>query len=255
MKKIETLVIAAGGKGARLSGYFQDVSFNNTKTLFPIDGKPLLKYLIDAALSNGYKKIFLLASFYEKEIKKFVSQFYNDKNVSVIAGGEEGKSEGTTKVLSLIERELKSPFVYSDGDILFNPNLLGILSEVKSIDKILFRCVVSKYDAAPTHSQFIINGGKLSKINVRCKDSIDEFNDGYCSLGLMVINNKIFNLIPEYKDLNDLDQVIYKIFKINPDRVNFQIYEGDWLSVHRREDIDIIKDGYYNNLLSSLKKH
>lgn len=255
MKKIEILVIAVGGKGERLSGYFQDISFNNTKALFPIDGKPLLKYLIDAALSNGYKKIFLLASFYEKEIKKFVSQFYNGKNVSVIAGGEEGKSGGVIKVLSLIEHELKSPFVYSDGDILFNPNLLGILSEVKLIDKILFKCVVSKYDAASTHSQFIIHDSKLSKINVRYNDSIDAFNDGYCSLGLMVINNEIFNFIPEYKDLNDLDQVIYKIFKINSDRVNFQIYEGDWFSVHRREDIDIVKNGYYNNLLSSFKKH
>jgi NDP-sugar pyrophosphorylase family protein len=255
MKKIETLVIAVGGKGTRLSSYFQDVSFNNTKTLFPIDGKPLLKYLIDAALSNGYKKIFLLASFYEKEIKKFVSQFYNDKNVSVIAGGEEGKSGGVAKVLSLIEHELKSPFVYSDGDILFEPNLLSVLADIKLIDKALFNCVISKYDTAPTHSQFIINNDKLSKINLRYKDSINESSNGYCSLGLMVINNKIFNFIPEYKDLNDLDQVVYKIFNINSDKVNFQIYEGDWFSIHKREDIDIIKNGYYNNLLCSLKKY
>lgn len=116
-------------------------------------------------------------------------------------------------------------------------------------------CVISKCDIAPTHSQFIIDNGKLSKINLRYNDSISKTNNGYCSLGLMVINNEIFNFIPEYKDLNDLDQVVYEIFNTNSDRVNFQIYEGDWLSIHRREDIDIVKNGYYNNLLSSLKKY
>lgn len=194
-----------------------------------------------------------MAGFYEKEVRKFVGRFYNSQNVRLVAGGD--GDGGVTKVLSLIERELNSPFVYSDGDILFEPNLFDILSDIKLLDKALLNCVISKCDIAPTHSQFIIDNGKLSKINLRYNDSISKTNNGYCSLGLMVINNEIFNFIPEYKDLNDLDQVVYEIFNTNSDRVNFQIYEGDWLSIHRREDIDIVKNGYYNNLLSSLKKY
>jgi len=255
MKKIDTLVIAAGGKSERLAKYFESINFRNTKTLFPIkQGKPTLWYLIEAAIENGYKRIFVLVSFYSREIEYFVNKFYKNSNIVVVPGGEQGRKIGVTKVLSFIEGELSRPFIYSDGDIFFEPDLLNKLSNCKLADKVLMDCVISPEDIASTHSQFIIKNGILTEINVRCEGSINESKNAFCSLGLMIISDKIFKQIPEYKNIGDLDLVVKKIFEIDPQGVGFYAYKDEWLSIHKKDDIDKIERGEYNNLFSSLKK-
>ncbi len=146
-KNIDTLVMAVGGEGRRLAEYFRDINFKNTKTLLPIKGQPFLKYMIDAALFCGYKKIFLLASFYEDNVQSFVDNFYKDKNVMVVRGGAAGRRGGVARVLSKIEKKLVSPFVYSDGDIFFERNLFKDLSKRAGTDKSIIKCVVSSKDS------------------------------------------------------------------------------------------------------------
>lgn len=254
MRRINTMVIAAGGKSERLAEYFESVNFCNTKTLFPIkEGKPILGYLIEMAIKNGYEKIFVLASFYDKEIKYFINKFYKKDNIIVVPGGERGRKIGVTKVLSLIKEDLDRPFVYSDGDIFFASDLLDKLSNSKFTDKIMVDCVVSPKDMASTHSRFIIKNRTLAEINVRCNGSIGKFKNAFCSLGLMVINNKIFKQIPEYKNIGDLDLVVKKLFEADTRNVKFHIYKDEWFSIHDKKDIDKIKSGYYNNLFSSFK--
>lgn len=253
MKNIDTIVIAAGGESKRLADYFKTINFCNTKTLLPIKGQPLLKYFIDMALSIGYKNIFLLASFYEDKILEFIDYFYKGKNIIVISGGEKGKIGGVSMVLSSIADKLQNPFIYSDGDILFEKNLLEDLFNGNEMDDIMIKCIVSPKDSAVSHSKFIISDGRLTNIKVRCENMVHEKLGGYCSLGMMIINNKFFDFMPEYKDANDLDIMIKKMFDGNPDLVSYKIYKGDWFSIHTKADIDKIECGYYNSILSSLK--
>lgn len=253
MKNIDTIVIAVGGESKRLDDYFKTINFPNTKTLLPVKGQPLLKYFIDMALSIGFKNIFLLASFYEDKILEFIDSFYKDKNIIVVSGGEKGKRGGVSMVLSSIADRLKNPFVYSDGDILFEKNLLDDLFNRNEMDDILIKCIISPKDAAVSHSKFIISDGRLTDIKVHCENMVNREIDGYCSLGIMTINNNIFNFMPDYKDANDLDIVIKNLFNRNPERVGFKIYGGEWLSIHTETDTDKIESGYYNSLLRSLK--
>jgi NDP-sugar pyrophosphorylase family protein len=257
MKKIDTLVAAVGGRGDRLSDYFKVVNFNNTKTVWPINGQPLLKYLIDAALSVGLKRVFLLASFYEKEVREFVDKFYKNQNVIVVFGGDEGKKEGVNRALSFIRDQLKEPFIYSDGDILFDGKLLEDLLNISKTKNFFIKCVVSPKDQALTHSRFIINNDYISQIDLRYANSPKESAEGrdcYYSLGLMVINNNVFNFMPQYKDMNDLDVLVKELFYKNHGSVDYKIYEGDWFSIHNKADIDKINNGHYNKLLRSLTK-
>lgn len=255
MKKIDTLVTAVGGKGGRLSDYFKAVNFNNTKTVWPINGQPLLKYLIDAAFSVGLKRIFFLASFYEKEVREFADKFYKNQNVIVVSGGDEGGKEGVNRVLSFIKDQLKEPFIYSDGDILFDRKLLEDLSDISKTKDFLVKCVVSPKDRALTHSKFVINNGCISQIDLRYANSPKESVEKrgcYCSLGLMVINNNVFNFMPQYKDMKDLDMLVKELFCKNRDSIDYKIYEGDWFSIHTKADIDKINNGRYDKLLRSL---
>jgi|GEM_PF-2695254 len=256
MKGLDTLVIAVGGKNKRLSEYFKNINFHSTKTLFAVKGQPLLKYIIDMALDTGYNRVFLLASFYENEIRKFINVYYKNQNITLISGKKEGEKGGVAKVLSLISDQLDRPFLYSDGDILFEPHLIKEISKSDDLDKILMRCVVSPDDLASTHSRFFIHNDKLSNIEIRCKGyekTPNKILNGYCSLGLIAINNKIFTFMPEYKEMNDLDVVANKIFKKNSNLVGYKIYRGGWLSIHNKKDIDRINNEYYSKLFRSLK--
>lgn len=249
MKKIDTIVIAAGGQGMRLAEYFKLINFNNTKTLFPIkEGKSTLEFIIDSAIQDGYKKIFVLAGFYNKEIKYFINKFYKNSNIEIVLGNERGKKIGVTKSLAFIANRLTKPFVYTDGDIVFEPKLLNKLSNLKLVSKCLVSCVVSPLDAAKTHSQFLIKNKAVKDINVRCGDSQNRLKNVFCSLGLMVINNKVFKTFPEYEDMGDLDLVIEKLFNISHENIGYCLYKGEWLSIHTKDDIDKIKKGYYDSL-------
>lgn len=249
MKNIDTIVVAAGGQGVRLAEYFKLIKFKNTKTLFPIKkGKSTLDFIINSAVKDGYKKIFILAGFYNKEIKNFINKNYNNINIEIVLGNEQMKKIGVTKSLAFIADKLTHPFVYTDGDIVFEPGLLKKLSNLKSINKHLINCVVSPLDAAKTHSQFLIKNKKIKSINVRCENYNNSLNNVFCSLGLMVINNKLFDRLPEYENMGDLDLVIDKLFNVSHKNVGYRLYRGEWLSIHTKEDIDKINEGYYDNL-------
>ena len=52
--------------------------------------------------------------------------------------------------------------------------------------------------------------------------------------------------------MKDLDVLVKKLFCKNRDSIDYKIYEGDWFSIHTKEDIDKIANGYYDELLRSL---
>lgn len=240
--KLDTIVIAAGGQGMRLAEYFRSISFRNTKTLFPVrDGQSTLEHLVDVGLAAGYKRIFILASFYEQEIKDFIQKKYDGAAVQVIFGGEPGRRIGVSKNLSFIQNELTQPFLYTDGDILFKKELLEILSDSRLSKEKMINCVISPDDMASTHSQFKVIGGQLKSINIRCA-GLPGSPDAFCSLGLMVIDNSIFKLLPEYEDMGDLDLIVDKVFKLDNRKIGYYIYREPWFSLHKKEDIDIINN-------------
>lgn len=249
MKKIDSIVIAAGGLGVRLAEYFKSISFNNTKTLFPLkNGQSTLGFIINSAMQHGYKKIFILSGFYNKEIKYFIDKFYNNSSIEIVPGNAQRKKIGVTKSLAFIENKLVEPFVYADGDIVFEPNLLTTLSNPQLIKNCLINCVISPFDEAKTHSQFLVKNHKIQDINVRCGGLQGQLKDVFCSLGLMIINNKIFQRFPEYRDIGDLDFVIKKLFNISHKNIGYNLYKEKWLSIHTKDDIDKIQRGYYDKL-------
>lgn len=250
---IDDFVISVGGQGKRIASHFKSIGFKNSKVLFPIHGKSTLSFLINTALKLSFKKIFLLTSFYEKEIIDFLKKEYpKNKNIIVIRGGEKGKVGGVAYVLSLLKNELQKPFVYSDGNILYSDNLLNKLSSKRILKSSLISFAVSAGDLAPTHLKALIQSNKLLNLSSKPNKRLDKilFSDlsssikKYCSLGVMAIDNCIFDLLPEIKEMYDLDVVIEYLFKSklnsNLELINFVKYNKKWFSFHDKNDIDRI---------------
>ena len=246
---IDTIVIPVGGESKRLKDYLKSINFDSTKTLIPINGIPLLKYIIDNVIATGYKKIYLLASYYEDDIEKFVKKYYHNNNcIYVIRGGKEGRKNGANKILSLVEDKLNQPFVYCDGDILVNKSLLKKLRNLNINKKTLIQCIISPRNLAQTHIKFIVEKNKLTRVTLNNK--YRGHGQKYCSLGLMVINSNIFKKWPSYCHKKDLDYVIKEMFDRDRDNINYKIYKEDWFSVHYRKDVIDLKKGKYNSLMN-----
>lgn len=244
---IDTIVIPVGGESKRLRNYLKSIKFDSTKTLIPINGIPLLKYIIDNVIATGYKKIYLLASYYVHDIEEFVKKYYHNKDVYVIKGGKEGRKNGVNTVLALIKDKLNQPFVYCDGDILVNKSLLKKLRCSTVNKKTLIQCIVSPKDLAQTHIKFIVEENKLIEVTLNNKEGKRE--QKYCSLGLMIINSNIFEKWPTYCRKKDLDYVIKEMFDQDRNNINYEIYKEDWISIHYRRDIIKLKKGKYNFLI------
>lgn len=260
MGNIENFVIAAGGEGKRISNYFKKINFTKSKSLFPIDGKALLGYLVDGALKLKFINIFILTSFYDEEIKNFINGRYKfENNIFVITGGQKGKVGGVTYVISLLKEKLNKPFIYSDGNVLYSLDLLKRLSSRNALKGSLVNIAISPLDCAPTHSLIYVSNNKILNIQNRLEDTpeinIAKKYKSYYSMGVMAIDNKIFNILPEFADMYDFDYVVEHLFKNqfgnNLGMVNFTIYDKNWVCIHDKKDIDNIRIKRYSDLLGS----
>ncbi len=150
MKPINTIVIAVGGKGDRISKDFKRRGFNTSKVFLEVNGKPLLSHLIDMALETKFQRIFLLASYYESDLRQYLKESYrNDNHIIPIYGGQKGRIWGVPWLLHYIKCDLQKPFIYSDGNILYKSSILQKIKSANSIGPSLVNVVLSRKDYAP----------------------------------------------------------------------------------------------------------
>ena len=110
-------VILAGGKGSRL----KTVSDNLPKSMVPIEGKPLLQYLIEQCVLYNILDIKILVS-YKKE---FIKNYFGDgsKFGVVIKYIVEDSPKGTAGALINALPELNEHFIVIYGDTFFDIDL------------------------------------------------------------------------------------------------------------------------------------
>ncbi|MBI3573110.1 MAG: hypothetical protein HY092_02840 [Candidatus Kerfeldbacteria bacterium] len=242
MKKVQTLVIAAGGRGSRIANHFNKIHFRGSKVLFPIADKPFIGYLIDLALALKFRRVFLLTSHFEADIRRYMNTYYlGSKKVIVVYGGRKGRKFGVPYLLYSIRKSLKTPFIYTDGNILFAPELLRRMQSGR-LGKNSIALAVSKRDYAPTHSRVTIADGEIKDIYVRLsKRKINRSSRqavDYFSMGVMAIHPKVFSLCHDFAHKLDLDNVIKELYLRDSELIKPVNYKKDWLAIHLRQDLD-----------------
>lgn len=243
MTKINTIVIAVGGPGKRIAGDLRKRGIKSTKIFLTLNDKPILSHLIDMSLDLNFQRIFLLSSYYENELRAFLRENYTDtKQIIPIYGGKLGRKWGVPWLLHSIRKELHSPFVYSDGNILYSKSILKKIKKVGVTKPAVTNVVLSRKDLAPTHSRFILQGNQIKLINTRLpyeKRKIDYLKgQQHYSLGLMVLSELIFSSVSRFAYKKDLDFVINDIFESDKHSVGATKYNGNWIAVHAIRDVD-----------------
>ena len=243
MKNIDTIVIAVGGRGERIADDLRRRGIKTSKIFLKLNDRPLLGHLIDMSLALNFKRIFLLSSYYERELRDFLKENYPIiERITPIYGGKLGRKWGVPWLLYSIRQELRKPFVYSDGNILYDKNILKKIKDVGVRKPAIANIVLSSQDLVPTHSRIIMDKGQIQFINTRLPrkeiKTTDLKRQQYYSLGLMTLSEPIFSFVPDFAHKKDLDFVICDIFRLDENMVKATIYKGSWIAVHNIHDVD-----------------
>jgi dTDP-glucose pyrophosphorylase len=107
-----TMIIMAGGKGARLRPYTE----NCPKPMLPVVGKPMLQHIIERAKSQGFRRFVLSLNYLGQMIR---DHFGDGSTYGVeIAYVAEREPLGTAGALSLIQPRPDKDFIVTNGDVL-----------------------------------------------------------------------------------------------------------------------------------------
>ena len=183
------LMILAAGYGKRMR-YLTETT---PKPLLKINNKELLRYTIDFFLTLGCKKIIINTHYLHEKIKKFIKEYYSDKNIQLIyekvllnTGG------GIKNALNLLGN---NNFLVTNADILWKEeNKKDILNFINNFQEIkTCKLLLSK--------DINFQGLKKSSGDFKLKNMLIkrwEENDPYLYYtGLQIINPLIFDLIEE----------------------------------------------------------
>ncbi len=168
MKNIDTIVIAVGGQGRRIATDLKKREIKTSKIFLDLNDKPFLSHLLDMSLSLNFQRIFLLSSYYERELRTFLKENYpNASQILPIYGGKLGRKWGVPWLLYSIRSKLRKSFIYSDGNILYNKSILKKLKDVDLMRPTIANVVLNSKDLAPTHSRIIVHESRIKSVNTR----------------------------------------------------------------------------------------
>ena len=105
------VVMMAGGKGTRLYPYTKILP----KPLIPVGEQPIAEIIMDRFAECGVKDFYLIVNHKKNMIKAYFNEVSKDYSISY---ADEEKPLGTGGGLKLLEKDLKTPFILTNCDIL-----------------------------------------------------------------------------------------------------------------------------------------
>jgi len=217
-----TLVIMAGGRGARL----MPLTESCPKPLIQVKGKPILEHIIERAREQGFSN-FVLAIHY---LGQMIESYFGDgaKLGVKIEYLREEKPLGTAGALSLLRPLPKEPFIVTNGDVLTNINY-GEMLDFHSIQSASGTMAVRSHEwqnpFGVVQTQGIDITGYEEKPIVR----------SHINAGVYVLDPHALELIPQSQSFN-MPSLFEILRNLEAKIVAYPIHE-QWLDVGRPPDL------------------
>ena len=233
-------VIPVGGRGSRL----KIIIGSMPKVLTKFGGVEILIYPLLSLIRVGLvdKLVLITTDCNHNHIKKFISKFKKKYEITnVYINIINASKSGTAKATYYISHQIKNPFFYTNGDIIFYPDILRrIYQEFVSYDKLIGVVTGSKEDIAPTHPHFIMNKeGYLKEVQIypNIKSS------ALCSLETAIFSPEIFNylkMLPE----NSMTMEALNLALNDGRYVKVLVYDRFWYHLATPKDME----KYYDHI-------
>ncbi len=124
------IVVCAAGEGTRL----KDLTKGKPKLLLEINGKALLKRVLDSAVQKGIKKIIIVIGYQAELIKRAIGSKYNGVEI-IYVFNEYYHTKGNMSSLWAVREYINDDLVFTPGDVIISKD---------NVKKIL----MSKHDAS-----------------------------------------------------------------------------------------------------------
>lgn len=208
---IKKAVILAGGRSA--------------KFLLPINGQPIIAYLIENLKNSHICDIIICTNHFGKKIKDY---FGNGKNFGVkITYSHEDETLQTGGALLKIKKLIDDqPFILLHGDVLTDFPLNDLIS-FHLEEKPLVTVALTSVNKPESFGQMKLHGTQL--VNFYQKNHSHKIRSHLINTGIYAFDPSVFGYFPENKKSFLLEDIIEKLIKKS--QVNGFVFEDQWFDV------------------------
>ena len=181
-------VVMAGGEGTRL----RPLTCTRPKPMIKIMGKPVIGYIIDLLIRNGFDEIAVTSRYRSEDIENYIEDLDVDADIYCI---EEEKVLGTAGCVKNAAKNWDEPFLVISGDCICDIELSKVMLYHKSI-----------MSDATIVCSIVDDPGEYGTINLNRNGSVDSFCEkpdwthaasNLANTGVYVINPAILDFIPD----------------------------------------------------------
>ena len=232
MKKIETAVILVGGSGLRMRPFTED----KPKCMIPIEGKPLVYWIISWLKNYGFKHIVMGVAYKKEVVISYLKENSQGLNIDFSEHTVEGETgEGFRLAINrFVEDE---DFLAMNGDEITNLDLYR-LEELHLKNR-----PIATMSVASMRSPFgILELSGDDIVGFKEKALVENMP---VSIGVYIFNRKIIDYIPENGSIERsvfpilAQKRLLKACKLKPDELWLTINSVKDLSIAEKEFISI----------------
>ena len=224
MKKIETAVILVGGSGLRMRPLTEDMP----KCMVPLQGKPLIYWILNWLKSYGYKQVVLGVAYRKEVIINYLKENNQGLKIDISEHTVEGETgEGFRLAITRFVKD--EDFLAMNGDEITNLNLKR-LEDTHLKNKPIATIAVS-----PMRSPFGIlelEGDDIVSFHEKVL-----LENTLVSIGIYMFNRQILNYVPT---TGSIERTVFpelakkrllKAFRLMP--------EESWLTINSVKELSV----------------
>ncbi|MBI2024706.1 MAG: nucleotidyltransferase family protein [Candidatus Harrisonbacteria bacterium] len=215
-------IILAGGLGTRL----HPVTLETPKALLTVKRKPIINYLIELFTRHGIKDIAVLANSAQKDDFHWWQKRHKKNLPKTLKIKWEPRLRGTFGGIRELQRELKEPFILTNGDEIKDFDLEKLLKFHKN----------HRYQPHATIALVKVPDPRAYGVPVMQGDEIKMFLEKpenpptkYISSGLYVLEPEVFDYADWKKDFLMIEKDIFPKIAEKRKLIGYKVPKGKWL--------------------------
>jgi dTDP-glucose pyrophosphorylase/predicted transcriptional regulator len=222
------VVIMAGGLGMRLRPLTEKIP----KPMLKVNGKPMLQGIIERFRDLGVEEIYISVN-YKAEV---IEGYFGDGSAWRIKIHylREKKRLGTAGSLSLLPKDLHSPFFVVNADIITDLDFRAIYQFHREQDADL-TVAVKKVSYQVPYGTIEVEHGRI--VGLSEKPHIKKL----VNAGIYILEPRILPEVPE-NQFFDMTDLIHKLI-VQGRLVSSYLISGTWIDVGQRKDYEQVNGG------------